>query len=135
MNNAVLIGLDVGDVRVGVAVFRAGIVLPKDTYLRAQGEAERKILELIAEISPAQIIVGMPYGENGERTEQSEKTERFCQRLRRRTMVPVITIDEYGSSGAANDLLAHKPTRNRKGGMIDAQSASIILQSFIDQSK
>ena len=135
MNSTVLIGLDVGDVRVGVAVYKAGIILPKDTYLRAQGEAERKILELIAEISPAQIVVGMPYGDNGERTEQSEKTERFCQRLRRRTMVPVTTIDEYGSSGAAHDLLAHKPARTRKGGMIDAQSASIILQSFIDQSK
>lgn len=139
MNSAtpeILIALDVGDKRVGVAVAHGAIVTPRDTFDRAQGEAEGKILELIAELGATTLVVGMPYGERGERNEQCEKVEAFCRRLERRTQISIVYVDEYASSAEARELLGITGKRAskqiRKGGMIDAQAASILLQSYIN---
>ena len=51
--------------------------------------------------------------------------------------MPIEYVDEYGSSAESSEDLAHVSSRARsenRGGMIDAQSASIILRNFLRES-
>ena len=131
----VVIGLDVGDVRVGVAASDPSglIASPVGAFERAKGEAEKEILKLIHLKQIKTLVVGLPLNEQGEKTAQSIKTENFCRRLARRAAVEMIFVDEYLSSEEARDRLSVKRRRGPKQkGVIDAHSATIILQRFLN---
>ena len=130
-----LLGLDVGDKRVGVAICRAGVVTPIGAFNRAKGQAETQILKMIKEHGVETLVVGLPLDESGQETQQSEKIRGFCRRIEKRSEASIHYIDEYGSSAEAKQRLAEggrKQQLARRSGMIDAVSASIILQSFLD---
>ena len=131
-----IIALDVGDVRIGVAIADALLlsVSPHCTFTRAQGEAEKRIAELIVEIEPRLLIVGIPLSQQGERTEQCERVERFIRRLVRRTSVPVAYVDEYLSSEEAKERLQLSPRMERSlraEGALDAAAAAVILEDYL----
>jgi putative holliday junction resolvase len=133
----VLVAIDVGDKRVGVALSDEleKFARPFDAWARAGGKAEREILRVISERQPSSLIVGLPLNEEGTQGEQVLKTRRFCERLVKRSGIKVIYVDEYLSSVEAEQLLAAKGRRHArsgKKGMIDAFSAAIILQRHID---
>ena len=141
MPGSKLLGLDVGDARVGVAI---GTVLPSHaepiaTLKRAGGEAEAKILQIISDRAIETIIVGLPLGENGERTSQCSKIENFCRRLQNRTSVRIEFVDEYSSSNEAAEVLGAARGQGRRrtkknGHGSDAVAAAIILQRYIDEN-
>lgn len=129
------IGLDIGRVRVGVAVSdpSARMALPSETLERAGGKAEKRVLELIIEHGADELVVGLPLGDTGQVTEQCEDIERFCHRIARRSPVKIVMVDEYASSADAEELTAaYGRRREGKKGMIDAVAASIILQAYLD---
>ncbi|MCB0333091.1 MAG: Holliday junction resolvase RuvX [Bdellovibrionales bacterium] len=131
------ISLDVGKVRVGVALCDASgsVARPHGTFLRAQGAAEKQILELIENEQVEKILLGLPLDSHGNQTEQCDDIARFARRLSRRTALPLIFVDEYLSSERAKHRLELKgspPQEVRKKGVIDAQAASIILQEYLD---
>jgi len=134
-----ILALDIGDVRVGTALCdqAGGVVLPHETFARAKGEAERKILELISLHKIKLVVVGKPLDEADAETEQSHKIENFCRRLQKRVEAQFHYVDEYGSSAEAEEKLspaARKKLRSNKG-MLDALSAAIILERYLDQLK
>ncbi len=134
-----IIALDVGDKRVGVAICEEGapIASPMATYERAKNEAEQKILKLIQDKQVGKLIVGLPLGADGSRNKQCDKIENFCRRIKARVAVELIYIDEYGSSKEAEHCLTRSGgdlRSRRKKGMIDALSASIILQTYLDNT-
>jgi len=125
-----LIGLDVGDVRVGVALSDALLVsiAPYGSFKRARGEAERKIVELIKERNPRTLVVGLPLSAQGARTAQCERVEAFVRRITRRVAIPVVYCDEHLSSEDAKERVG--PMRAEEGA-IDAVAAAVILEDFI----
>lgn len=133
-----LVALDVGDKRVGVAVADAEstMAFPHAVYPRAAGRAEREILSLLEKLTCSLLIVGLPLSEGGKKNEQCHKVERFCERLKKRSKVDVYYVDEYASSAEAESMLR---ARGRKlvgaggKGLIDAASAAIILQRYLDE--
>jgi len=132
-----ILALDVGDRRVGVAVsdLSQRTSRPLAALKRASGEAERGILELIEQLSPVCIVVGVPLNQKGDPTSQSEKTLRFCRRLEKRVSVPIVQVDEYLSSDEAKQRLKIEGVRVdelRKTGVIDSYAASIILERYLD---
>jgi putative holliday junction resolvase len=132
-----LIGLDIGDKRVGVALSDASglIASPVGTLDRAKGEAESRILEMIKERQIRTVVVGMPYSENGQTNEQCTRVESFCRRLRRRSGVDIEYIDEYLSTVEAKHRLMETQGAGRRlkaVGGVDAASACVILQMFLD---
>lgn len=130
-----ILGLDVGDVRVGTALSdeHGTFAFPHKVLRRARGEAEAQLIQLIAEHGISTVVVGIPLTADGGATPQSAKVENFCRRLQRRTNIEVVYIDEYLSSQAAADRLAEAGKARHDIEEIDAQAAAIILQEYLDR--
>ena len=135
-----IIGLDIGDKRVGVALGsrEAGLASPYGVFPRADNRAEREIIKLAGELGCRLVVAGLPLDENGRRTPQCEGVERFCRRLVRRLDLKLVFVDEYLSSCEAGLLTEHRGPRRRRGSgnrakTLDAEAAAVILQSFLDE--
>ena len=81
-----ILSLDVGDVRVGLAIMDEALRLPLPLGVvnRAQGEAERHILALCLERKVTKIVIGLPLSESGSENDQCLKVRNFARRLAQR---------------------------------------------------
>lgn len=131
-----ILGIDVGDKRVGVALGSAApyFISPVATYARANGEAERELLELVEQRGVSLIIAGLPLGARGELNDQCSKVQKFCRRLQRRSTVQVQFIDEYASSIEAAEILdSVRSLGNSPASGVDAAAAAVILKRFLER--
>lgn len=129
--------IDVGTKRVGVSIARGEvrIAIALDTYPRANGEAEKAILSLIQSEKIEEVVIGIPLDEEDKETSQAKDVKKFAARLSKRTPVKLTFLDEYGSSSEAKQrlTLGESPSPEaRRSGVIDALSASIVLQQYLD---
>lgn len=139
MKSNTTLALDVGDKRIGVALSdRSGMIArPYDTFLRAKGAAEKQILQLVNEHDIKVIVVGMPLDEHNQPTKQCGSVEAFCRRLAKRVKAEFIFVDEYCTSLDAERLQNKLPqlkSRAARRADLDAKSAAILLQSFLDRN-
>lgn len=79
-----------------MAISDGNTAVPVGTFNRAQGEAESKIIQLVAERGVQIVVSGLPLSENGEKNSQCQKVENFCRRLMKRLHgVELAFVDEY----------------------------------------
>jgi len=126
-----VLGLDVGDKRIGVAVSDPeGRMAWGIEVVRRRGKRAdlTEILRLARENEAERIVVGLPLSMDGSVGPQAQKTLAFCQALSRRASVPVETWDERLSSVAAERLMTETGTRRaEKKEKSDMVAAAIIL--------
>jgi putative Holliday junction resolvase len=130
------LGLDVGDVRIGVALSDETATLASG-LLTLQRVGSRKdvraVAALVREHDVGEVVVGMPFRLDGTLGPQGEKVTVFVEALRRTLAVPVTTWDERLTSVAADELLAEAGVRRRdRKARIDRAAAVLILQGYID---
>jgi putative Holliday junction resolvase len=129
-----LMGLDVGDRRVGVALSDAMQVLatPATVITRlSRDEDSQRLARLANERSVAGLVVGHPLNADGSAGPQARRTARYGHRLANALALPVVLWDEYGSSQEAARRLA-AAGRRAEGTPLDAEAAAIILQDYLD---
>ncbi len=134
-----LIGLDVGEARIGVAVSdptgtlaSARVVLAR----RPEHAALMALERLVKEEEAAAIIIGLPRSLSGELHGQAALVQEFAERLRKHVSVPVHLWDERLSTVAAErEMRAAGAKREKRRSMIDAVAAAIILQSYLDAAR
>jgi putative Holliday junction resolvase len=130
------LGLDVGDVRIGVALSdETGTLASGLETLERVGPRKdiRAVAALVADHDVAQVVVGMPWRLDGTLGPQGEKVQAFVDALRRSLRVPVDTWDERLSTVAADELLAEAGVRRRdRRARIDRAAAVVILQGYLD---
>src|SRR5262245_57483493 len=129
-------GLDVGRVRIGVALSdETGLIARGIATLRRSNEkSDFEILaRLVQENEVQHVVVGNPLNMDGTVGRSSSRMHSFAERLRGVTAVEVSLWDERLSSFAAEQLLIERgsPWSKRKQE-IDKLSAVIILQDFLD---
>lgn len=131
MANNVLLGLDVGEKRIGVSIAN-GVVRIASPYTTIEDASNqlKAIATLIEEHTPAKIIVGYPRNQQGERTAQTAYVEKFAQQLEG-FGVPIIFQDESLTSVLAEQRLKAQQRPYTKGD-IDAYAATIILQDYLE---
>ncbi len=131
-----LIGLDVGEARIGVAVSDpTGTLASAREVLarRPEALALQAIARLVEEEEAGAIIVGLPRSLSGELHNQAALVQEFADKLRKAVQVPVEFWDERLSTVAAErEMRAAGTKRERRKAMIDAVAAAIILQSYLD---
>ncbi|HEY5478182.1 MAG TPA: Holliday junction resolvase RuvX [Gaiellaceae bacterium] len=124
-----VLALDYGSARTGVAVSDpSGVIARPLTVVEQVGTklgAER-LLALIAEEQPEQIVVGLPLTLRGEHGKQAHETEAFARRLRERVTVPVELFDERLTTVLAARTPSDAPE--------DARAAAHLLESFLTWS-
>ena len=136
-----IIGLDVGERRIGVAVSDpSGTLARPVTTLRTSGldgdalqVSLNEITRLAADDPLEAIVVGLPRRLDGSPNAMTPRVERFAERLRDRAGVAVTLQDERLTSVEAESRLAvrKKDWRARKE-QLDAAAAAIILQDYLD---
>ena len=132
-----LIGLDIGDVRIGVAVSDPlGIVAtPKGVITRANDAADvAAVVEAVREANAVTIVAGLPLNQHGEVGPQAEKTLTFIELLKETIEIPIETIDERFTTAIAHRALAQGNLKGKKRkGKVDQVAAQQILQTFLDR--
>ncbi len=130
-----LLALDVGTVRVGVALSDPlGITAqPFDTLQRRDRSFFSDLQKIIADHEVAEIIVGYPVRLDGSKGPATVAIEQFVEELKKWTPLPVVFWDERMTTAQAQRMMidgdARRSTRKQH---IDKIAAAIILQSYMD---
>jgi putative Holliday junction resolvase len=122
----IVFGFDFGIKRIGIAMGNTltGQAQPL-AVVKAIDNATRfaRIGALIAEWKPARLVVGEPLHPDGAEHEMTLRCRRFANQLHGRFGLPVELVDERYSSAVITA---------RRGEIIDAKAAAIILQQYFD---
>ena len=135
-----VMALDVGDVRIGIAVSDLmGIIAnPLETYTR-KGNLDidaKYIAELASSKEVSLIISGLPLGLNGQENEQTAKTREFIDKLVEICDVPVEYLEErFTTLSAERVLIEGNVRRENRKKVIDKVAATIILQNYLDRKR
>lgn len=131
------LGVDVGSVRVGVAMSDPDGVLatPLVTVPRdAEGGADlRALAALVAEHEVVEIVVGLPRTLAGREGPAAESARAFAAALAEVVAVPVALADERLTTVVATRQLraSGRPGR-RQRAVVDQAAAVAILQGWLD---
>ena len=135
----VTLGIDFGDKRMGIAICDKEerlAVSVATIQVKGAKDAAQKVAVLSQERGCEKIVVGMPERSGGYRGERCEKTDFFLSFLRELVQIPVETADERFTTVQAHNLLWETGLDSRSHVQcVDALSAQIILQSYIDERK
>ena len=134
-----IMGLDIGDKTIGVAVSDLmGLTAQGVKTVKRVGKKKdiEALKEIIKERQVNKIVSGLPKNMNGTLGPQGEKVIKFCELLEEETGVKIEYWDERLSTVAAEKTLMHGNVRreNRKG-VIDMVAAVIILQGYLDRQR
>ena len=134
-----IMGLDVGDKTIGVAVSDLmGLTAQGVKTIKRVGKKKdiEALKEIIKERQLNKIVSGLPKNMNGTLGPQGEKVIKFCELLEEETGIKIEYWDERLSTVAAERTLIQGNVRreNRKG-VIDMVAAVIILQGYLDRQR
>ena len=130
-----ILGLDVGDRRIGLAV-----AIPPGTLILPAGHLIRRnlpsdvaaILDQAGRRHAVAIVIGIPYNARGQPGPQARKTASLARALQRATSIPILPVDEsYTTRAAASGLRQAGRQPDRERGAVDAAAAAAILRRFL----
>jgi putative Holliday junction resolvase len=131
-----MLGLDLGDRRVGVAVSDPdGIIAQPLVQLEPRGRRDlvAAVARLVAQEGAGRVVVGMPLLADGTRGEQARRVEATVAALRQALEVPVVVWDErYSTQDAERALRAAGRRGTRRQGRLDMAAAAVILQAYLE---
>jgi putative Holliday junction resolvase len=152
-----ILGLDVGDMRTGVAISDPqGILATPLTVLASRDESAliKEILTLVGQHKVRRVVVGLPRRLSGDLGKQANKVTAFADKLSGQAkesnldQLDVQLWDERlstkaaerlkakgGGQGANLHFRAKRGARNRNRAVkaeVDAIAAAFILQGFLD---
>jgi len=134
-----IVGLDVGDVRIGVAVSDPlRIIASPATVIQASSPQRdaAAVQAIVAEQDAKRIVVGLPLNREGKPGPQADKVLAFVEVLRDTVDVEVVTQDErYSTAAAQRMLIDANVSRKRRKKVIDKVAAHHILQTYLDRQK
>ncbi len=134
-----ILAVDYGDVRTGIAVCDKREILAsplttiKETY---QPKLVDKISELVKSEKAEMIVVGLPRNMDGSYGYRADECKSLGEALKEATNLDVQYEDERMTTVIAhNELSANNVRGNKRKSIVDAVSAVVILQSYIDKQK
>jgi len=129
-----IIGLDVGDKHIGVAMAIGIIAVPMAVIGRTQEEQDlERIAALTQDYETELIVIGLPRSMDGSIGAQAELVLDFAKSLSNYTDIPIDMCDERLTTVTADRLLQESGAkRKQRKANIDAMAAAVILQAYID---
>ena len=132
-----ILALDVGQVRIGIAVSDLlGITANGvETYTRKgddQADAEY-ICRVAASYAPVRLLFGLPRNMNGTYGPQAEKIRAFAAVVAERFDGQIEFYDERLTTAAATRVLLEADvSRKKRKKVVDKMAAVLILQGYLD---
>lgn len=132
------VGVDVGDVRIGVAVSDPDGMLatPLETVAAGRGAVDR-LAAIVAEHEALECVVGLPLSLSGREGPAAVKVRAFATELQDAIApVPVRLVDERMSTMTADGQLRESGRSGAgKRAIIDQAAATVILQAALDAER
>lgn len=134
------LAIDVGKVRIGIAAsdFHAILAFGLETVARGADlqPSLRRIVELVNEVEPIEIYVGLPISMSGIHSASTEDAIDFAIQLSSLVSAEVRFIDERMSTVTAATALKLSGRDSKSGRqIIDQIAATVILEQAIEQEK
>lgn len=143
--NVKLLGLDVGDKRIGVAFgdTELRVATPVGVFVRADFDQDaRRVAGYVHDYAADKIVAGLPRNTDGTVGPQAEATKAFAERVAETVGVPLVLWDEHLTTVEASRQMEGeaRPARKTAGQRrakktrrsLDAVAAAIILQDYMD---
>ena len=130
-----VIALDVGDVRIGVAVTdpTGTIAQPLEVYRRVgYGPDCRYVQELCRRFDTTVVLLGLPLNMDGSAGGQADKVRAFAQQLEKKGFTVTFWDERMTTVTAERALIeggVHRADRKR---LVDKTAAAVILQAYLD---
>lgn len=137
--SAVWIGVDVGSVRVGIAVTDPDgtFALPLDTFPRE--DAVQRLADLMQERATGNVVVGWPLELDGGEGLAVRKVKAFVEELEKEVQSRDATlhlerVDERLTTNLAHVMLDEAEVRGRRRReVVDRVAAQQILKAFLEE--
>ncbi|MBB3890391.1 putative Holliday junction resolvase [Phenylobacterium haematophilum] len=133
-----LIGLDLGEKTIGVAVSDVTrmVASPLELIRKTKFTAEaNRLFALIDEREVGAIVIGLPVNMDGTEGTRCQSNRAFARNLLRLRDIPIAFWDERMSTMAVNRVLVEEAdvTRARRAELVDKMAAAWILQGALDR--
>ena len=137
----VVLAFDYGTRRIGVA---SGNTMSRMAQALCTLECKQlqtpweDIEKLLRDYLPSQLIVGLPYNDDGTPTGMTAPAQAFASELAERSKLPVTLVDERHSSREAERELAYLrrtgvKTRRVTHADVDMMAAKVVLERWFSQ--
>lgn len=131
----VILSVDYGDVRTGIAVCDKMEILASPVTVITQSYEPKLIAEIekiISQYKPELIVVGLPKNMDGSSGDRAEKCKHFADNLSEKTGIRTLMVDERLTTVSAHKALNVTNVRgNKRKEIVDAVSAVMILESYL----
>ena len=138
MRVGVRLGLDPGQVRIGVASCDPSGILatPVETVRRGAGDLDR-LADLATETEPIEIVVGLPRSLSGGEGPSAVRVREFVETLASRVApLPIRLCDERLTTVSAEAVLRESGrTGQKRRAVVDQAAAVMILQQALDTER
>ena len=133
-----LLGLDLGDKTIGVAVSDRDrmIASPIELIRRTRfTDDAKRLFELMQDRGAQAIVVGLPVNMDGSEGPRCQSARAFGRHLLKLRELPIAFWDERLSTAAVQRMLTSEAdlTRARRGELVDKAAAAYILQGALDR--
>lgn len=129
-----MLGLDVGEKRIGVALSEGGVLARPLTVIHRRSRLEdfAAIAEMVRDHEIECVVVGLPTSTEGEIGPQARRVKRFARDLARSLPAPIVFVDESYTTVDALDIMAATGQSGKKRReRVDAVAAAVILQAYL----
>ncbi len=132
----IIMAVDYGKARTGLAIcdkkeilsFPVGVIEEKDMEILC-----KKITEKIIETKAELIVIGLPKNMDGSLGGSAKNAKELGEKLKSKVDINIDFWDERKTTVTAHEYLNQTNTRGKKRkSIIDAVSATIILQNYLD---
>ena len=134
--NERIVALDIGDVRIGVAVSdpTRTIASPVGVITRVGwGPDTRKIKEICDRYETALVVSGLPLNMDGSEGFQAAKVRDLCDQLTKAGLTVVFQDERLSTVTAEDALLEGNVSRADRKGKVDKVAAAIILEQYLHE--
>lgn len=131
-----VLGLDLGDARIGVAISdpERRLAVPVGTIHVGQPPGELKaVAALVAEHDATLLVIGLPRSMSGDEGSRAALAREFGAALEAAVRVPIEFQDERLSTVEAERALREAGVTGReRRRVVDRSAATVILQAWLD---
>lgn len=132
----IIMAVDYGKARTGLAICDKKEILSFPLCVIEEKNSEilcRKIKEKIIETNAELIVIGLPKNMDGSLGESAKNVQTLGEKLKSIININIDFWDERKTTVTAHEYLNATNTRGKKRkSIIDAVSATIILQNYLD---
>ena len=135
----VILSVDYGDVRTGIAVCDRMQMLASPVTVINQSYEPKVIAQidgLAKKLGAERIVVGLPKNMDGSEGERAQKCKTFAERLQEATGIETVMWDERLTTVSAHRALnVTNVTGKKRKDIVDAVSAVMILEDYLASKK